>query len=216
MQETPPGWVRDGSGSGGTAAPEQRWAWTYRWGTPLLVASIVSVVLSGSGLLVAVNTLGVGSGPADPTRGPTPLTGPECVIGTWRTVELEEDLTTGILTAEDPATVEYSEDGTATIDYGALTRFTFQDTIFGGNSAPTPAEIKGTVSYEFQVDEARISYTYPPTTEADINIPGFPGGGLELPYNPSVKEFAYECTGDTMTHQADAVGYRAVLERVDP
>lgn len=219
--------------SRGTDLPRPRWAWTYQYGKPLLLGSVVAVILSGSGLLVAVNTIGGdGGAPVEPTTGPsrpaasvTPAAGPtassepsdhggpECVVGTWRTVELEEDLTTGILTAEDPVTFMYTEDGTATIDYGELTRFTFQDTILGGSSAPTPAEITGTVTYEYQVDDTRITYTYPPTTNADINIPDFPGGGLNLPYNPSVQAFGYECTGDTMTQQADDVDYRAVLER---
>lgn len=232
MQQTPSGWVRDVAVSRGNELPRQRWAWTYQYGKPLLLASVVAVVLSGSGLLVAVNTIGDGDDvPVDPTASPTlaasatpaagptqssgtsTVTGPECVVGTWRTVELEEDLTTGILTADDPVTFTYAGDGTATVDYGDLTRFTFEDTIFGGNSAPTPAEIEGTVTYEYQADATQISYTFPPTTNADINIPDFPGGGLNLTYTPSVVAFGYECTGDTMTHQADDVDYRAVLER---
>lgn len=186
----------------------------------MLIASIVAVVLSGSGLLVAVNTLGAGGEVIDPTGGPSPtapstVTGPECVIGTWRTLKLEEDITTGILTAEGAVTFEYAEDGTATVDYGDLTEFTFRDTIFGGNSAPTRAEIKGTVSYEYEVDETQIRYTTPPDTGAEINIPDLPTGGLNLPYNPSATVFGYQCTGDTMTHDAEDVDYSAELERVD-
>lgn len=232
----PTSWAGDVTASSATGHSRPRWAWTYQYGKPLLLASVVAVILSGSGLLVAVNTIGDGRGapvdptgsptlaasaspadptPADPTPGggPSGLSGPECVVGTWRAVELEEDLTTGVLTAEDPVTFTYREDGTATVDYGELTRFTFRDTILGGNSAPTPAEITGLVRYAYQAGDTQITYEFPPTTEADINILGLSEEGLSLPYHPTVRAFDYECTGDTMTQHADDVDYRAVLER---
>lgn len=212
---TPHGWVRDATPSAGTGARPRRWAWTYRYGKPLLVASVVSVLLSGSGL-VAVLVLSGGGGRdpsriiSEPTATPTAPLG-SCEQGTWQAVEIEEDLTTGILELAgigDPPVFTYRDDGTGTIDFGERTTFTFHDKIFRDSSHQF---LTGAVQLEYQVDGDTLRHVYVNITEGARMI----ADPLPIPnvwYMPAADTFTLTCDRETMT--LDAEKYQAVLARV--
>jgi hypothetical protein len=205
----------------------RRWGWTYRYGTPLLVASIVAVVLSGTGLVVTV--LAFGDGDVDPpeptetpdppptsvaasqpppTEEPTPTTGggDDCLIGSWRALELEEDITTGVLTLDDEGpTFTYREDGTGTIEFGEATTFAFEPLLGAG----TEQYAKGTVSFQYSAQDGVVAQTYRNIFDGAYMVIDT----IEVWYVPGSDRFDYECAGDAMT-LADGDDYRAELERL--
>lgn len=219
MTSTPQGWVRDATPSAGTGSRPPRWAWTYRHGKPLLIASVVSVLLSGSWLVAALLLSGGGEG--DPSRiigrpsaSPTAPAGP-CEQGSWQAVEIEEDINTGILELTgigDPPVFTYRDDGTGTIDFGERTTFTFHDRIFRDSSHQF---LTGAVQFEYQIDSDAdgdtLRHVYVNITEGARMI----ADPLPIPnvwYIPAADTFALECDAGTMT--IDSEKYRAVLARV--
>ena len=194
----------------------QRWQWTHTYGVHLLVASIVAVVLAGSGLIAATTLLEDTPNPpppppSTPSLSTTPRSGTEvdlaCVVGTWQAVELEDVAWSGTwrLISGGPV-VEYRDNGAGVIDYGApeqdhSTTFEFTDVVFGGTSSSQPT---GRREFQYAAEGTAIRHTY-----EDLL------GGAQmhgLPYFPNEDLFAVDCQGDTMTLDGDK-GYLELERR---
>jgi hypothetical protein len=212
MQPPPEGWVRDATPSSLGLARSRRWAWTYKHGMPLLIASIVAVVVSGSGL-VTVLLLSDGEPSNNQITTPTSTpastpTGPQlpCEVGTWHAVEIEEDITTGILEwagIGDPPVFIYREDGTGSIDFGERTTFTFHDRIFRDS---THQFLTGEVQFEYHLTDDTMRHVYVNVTDGARMI----ADPLPIPnpwYVPAGDTFTFECDSEaTVSPTAPASG----------
>jgi hypothetical protein len=166
------------------------------------VASIVAVVLSGTGLLVAVLAFESGDGPGG--DGP----GGDCVVGRWRIVEQRQETASGILTlAGDGPTVEYRADGTGVTDFGDGVTYALEDTLLGGLGSGDTV-VSGTVSHDYVTEDGTMRYLNI-ASAAVFTVELFG----ELPYEISDETFGFRCDGDTMTHDIEE-RYQARLQRL--
>jgi hypothetical protein len=160
------------------------------------VASIVAVVLSGTGLLVAVLAFGGGDSPSN------------CVVGRWRIAEQRQETAYGILTlAGDGPTVEYRADGTGLTDFGDGVTYALEDTLLGGLGSGE-SEVSGTVSHDYVTESGTMRYLNIESAAVfTVELFG------ELPYELSDETFGYRCDGETMTQDIEG-RYEARLQRL--
>lgn len=191
--------------SGPVSVRRQRWAWTHRYAVPMFVASLVAVVLSGSGL-IAVVVLDDDDG-TDPQSGIDP-----CVIGAWRMTSHTEEITSlGIATqltlAGEGALYEFREDGTGSGDYGSGTAF--QGNALGQAVAATVA---GTLSFRYEASNGTFQITTMLTTDATFSVETL---DTEVPYALSTNSpEEYRCAGDTLHFELEERNYQAEYRRV--
>lgn len=178
----------------------QRWDWTYRHGRLLLVTSVVTVVLL-TAALVTVVSLGERSDSA----------GPDCVVGRWRVVHFEYQLSAGIgryFQADDQGPVEeYRADGTAAADYGDGVLYNVVDEAFGG-LGDSEFTVSGSATYQYEIDGDVMRYhSVSAQLRQSTEL-------IDLETSISTVPFTYRCDGDTMTYELVGT-YQARLVRLD-
>lgn len=176
------------------------WDWTYRYGRLLLVAAVVAVVVLTAALVTAVS-LGERNG----------RSGPDCVVGRWRTVHFEYQLSAGVgryFQADDRGPVEeYRSDGTASVDYGDGVLYNVVDEAFGG-LGDTELTISGSATYQYEIDGETVRYhSVSSQLHQSTEL-------IDFDTSISTVPFTYRCEGDTMTYELEGT-YRARLVRID-
>jgi hypothetical protein len=185
--------------------PRQRWAWTHRHAVPMFVASLISVVVSGLGLLAVVNA--DWDGGADPED-------PGCLVGQWRMVSHTETLDAGgtpvqLTLVGEGAAYEFREDGTGSADYGEGTQFRGEAV-----GQTIPATIDGTLRFRYTAADGIFQVVEMLGTGATFTM-DILGSPIEVPYQLSVTSpESYRCEGDTVNFSAEDRGYAAEYQRI--
>jgi hypothetical protein len=167
----------------------QRWAWTYRYAVPLFVASLVSVILSGSGF-VAVLVLDN----ADDTGGDE-IVEELCETGTWRVTNYTEQGALGSARMiEGEPTFQFHDDGTGLADFGNATRMEVESIV-----GTAVGDITGQITYRYEASSQTLEFLDQQSNAAITSDQEFsdllPPGEFTLPTGP----LEYTCDGDEMT-----------------
>lgn len=185
-----------------------RWGWTHRYAVPMFVASLLAVVLTGTGLtwvLIAGNDGGNsnGGGEVDP-----------CLLGSWRVVSHTEDMEAlgtqvrlQLPEGGQGPVVEFHSDGTGRADYGTGTPYVA--TALGQN---LPATVSGTITFRYRAADGTFQITEPPQSEATFHVESsvLPPSQYQL---DTVAE-SYTCAGDELTFTRPERNYTGRYQRL--
>lgn len=182
----------------------QRWAWTHTYAVPLFVASLVAVLLAGSGLVAVVvfDRARTPGGGGDPRPG-----GVDCQVGTWELTgytENKDGLGTARMLGGSPV-FTFGSDGSGVADYrgGA----TLQVEVFG---TVAEVEVTGEITYRYRISGQTLEFVTQDssaTMSSDIDVLGIGANQrFTLPTGP----IDYRCDGDSMdlTHPESTFAYR--------
>jgi len=179
----------------------QRWAWTHRYAVPMFVASVVSVILAGGGL-IAVIWLGDGD-PTDPEQPGVD----RCLVGTWQTTShVQEEPLGRVVLADDGPVFELREDGTGVTDYRGGVRYDVE-TVAGASVA----QMTGTVEFEYEAADGTFRYTSQQShaTFEFVDLPGVPVNEVTFIEEP----MSYRCAGDTLRLTSEEHNYTGDYQR---
>jgi hypothetical protein len=173
----------------------------------MFVASLVAVVLTGSGfvwvLIAGDDDPGGGGGGID-----------ACVLGRWRVVSHTEDMsalgTTVRLQLPEGGqgpVVDFRSDGTGRADYGTGTRYVA--TALGQD---LPATVSGTITFRYRAADGTFQITEPPQSEATFNVDN--SVLSQSQYQLDTVPENYVCAGDQLTFTRPDRNYTGRYQRL--
>lgn len=175
-----------------------RWAWTHKHAVPMFVASLIAVILAGSGLVGVMVFAGGDDGGSEQGTD-------SCVQGTWQVVSYTEDSELGSaeMVAGEPV-FGFQEDGTGLADFGD--GITMASEVFGGQEA----EISGQITYRYETSDQTFEFVEQDSQarfSSDIDILDL---GDDIEFTLPTGRLDYTCDGDAMsiTGEEQAFEYR--------
>lgn len=169
----------------------------------MFVASLVAVLLAGSGLIAALVFIrdGDGSGDNGSEAG-------DCVVGTWRVVSYTEDSELGAAEmTEGEAIFTFAADGAGLADFGD--GIVMEGGPFG---LAQEARVTGQITYQYERSGQTLRFVQQDSQaefSSDIDILGI---GDDLRFTLPTGPLDYTCDGDTMdiTGGGQAFAYQRV------